>query len=122
MSYIFKGQIELLFLKEMKSSFPTIRACVIEPSSDLLSEYQRNVIKDPLPGVTFEWKNETFQSYTISRQNGSERKYHFISVIHSIYYLSNLEEALGCLHNMLAPGGILLIAVVSGIFFFFHFH
>ena len=98
----------------MIPKFPTVRTCVLEPSSDLLSEYQRNVDTNPLPGFTFEWKNQTLEEYTQSRQNGLDRKYHFISVIHSIYYFCNLEEALRSVYDMLAPGGIILIAVVSG--------
>ena len=112
--FTFKGQTELLFLKELKRNFPTVRACVLEPSSVLLDEYQKNVDRNPLPGITFDWKNQIFEKYTISRQNSFESKYHFISAIHSIYYINNLEEALRNLYDMLAPGGILLIAVISG--------
>ncbi len=41
-------------------------------------------------------------------------KYHFISAIHSLYYVPKLEEVLGFLYEKLAENGILYIAIATG--------
>ena len=46
-------------------------------------------------------------------------KYHLITVIHSIYYVNQLEEALTLLRGMLEPGGALIVTIVTGKFTWF---
>ncbi len=111
------GENELIFMKKLLTRFMNIEACVLEPCRDLIFKYQDLVDENEkeLEGVEYEWRQQSLEEYGQTCQYfGEGPKYHFISLIHSIYYVNELESALKLLHGMLEPGGALLITIVTG--------
>ena len=97
----------------MTTKFPKLRACVVEPGDDI-TEYQHNVNKGEygVDGIEFEWHNKTLQDFI--NLKASDQTYHFISAIHVIYLLGDIEDAIKSLWNMLEPGGIIFLDVMTG--------
>ena len=87
-----------------------MKTYVVEPNKDLLTKYQDKVKRneDGVGDIGYEWHNQTFQEF-----GKTDQKYHFISAIHSMYFLGNPEGAITSLYSLLEQGGMMLI-VVSG--------
>ncbi|XP_072013922.1 histamine N-methyltransferase-like [Amphiura filiformis] len=110
------GDMELIFLKKLLTRLMNIEACVLEPCRDLISKYQDLVDANEkdLEGIEYEWRQQSLEEYGQTCRYFEEGpKFHFISVVHSIYYVNELESALKLLHGMLEPGGALLITIVT---------
>ncbi|XP_072018192.1 histamine N-methyltransferase-like [Amphiura filiformis] len=105
------GEIELMFLNKLLIKFPKIHTCVVEPCAISLVKYQAK-IKEHAPDITFDWQNHKFDDFVENQQENSH-KYHFISACNSLYFAQNLNEALQSLHDMLVPGGILLVTITA---------
>ncbi|XP_072045688.1 histamine N-methyltransferase-like isoform X1 [Amphiura filiformis] len=105
------GEIELLFLDKLLIKFPHIHSCVVEPCADLLEKYQAKVEENAM-GITYDWQMYKLEDFVANQQENSQ-KYHFISAISSMYYVKDLNQALRSLHDMLAPGGILLVTIAA---------
>lgn len=106
-------------MKQLLSRFMNIEACVLEPCRGLISKYQDLVDENEkdLEGIEFEWRQQTLEEYGKTCKLFEEGpKFHFISVIHSIYYVNDLDAALQLLQGMLEPGGALMITLVTGAF------
>ncbi|XP_072022607.1 histamine N-methyltransferase-like [Amphiura filiformis] len=101
------GEIELMFLNKLLIKFPKIHTCVVEPCANSLTKYQAK-IKEHAPDITFDWQNHKFEDFLENQQEN-----HFISACNSLYRVNNLNEALQSLHDMLAPGGILLVTITA---------
>ena len=103
-----------MFYKKLLTKFPKIHACALEPLQEPLKLYQQKTAKNPsqLHGVKFDWHNCTIEEYMDTQVN--MRKYHFISAIHSIYYMKDPKNTLEYLYDILEPGGILLVEVATG--------
>ena len=103
-----------MLYKKLLTKFPEIHACALEPRAEPLSLYQQKIDRNQsqLRGVEFEWQNCTIEEYMDTKSN--TKKYHFISSIHSIYYMKDLKDTLQYLYDLLAPDGILLIEVATG--------
>ena len=85
------GSLEIQQLKKLQAKFGKIKACVAEPSKELIGNYKDRVTRndDGVQDIEYEWHNQTIQDVW-----GTDRKYHFISAIHSVYFLTDLEEAI----------------------------
>ena len=112
MSYA--GDQEILQLRRLKNKFPQRSVRVIEPSTRDINRYKETVRQKSsyLAGVEFEWHNKTFQEYMKSTEE--VKKFHFITIIHAVYYIGEVEEAVGNLYELLAPGGMIYMVAVSG--------
>ena len=66
--------------------------------------------------VDFTWEHRTFDSYRVRAQAVSDTapKFDFINAFDSLYYVDDLEVAMEYLYKHLAPGGMLLIRLISG--------
>ncbi|XP_072018302.1 histamine N-methyltransferase-like [Amphiura filiformis] len=105
------GEIEIMFLNKLLTKFPKIHTCVVEPCTNSLTKYQAN-IKEHATNITFDWHNHTLEDFVGNQQENSH-KYHFISACNSLYYMKNLNKVLQSLHDMLAPGGIMLVTIAA---------
>ena len=96
--------------------FPRINNRVVEPAPDQLVQYKALVQSKAheLHGVSCDWRQQTIEEY---EQAGDLTKFHFISAVHSIYYVDDVEGSLMYLYNHLEPGGIMLVIIISGINF-----
>ena len=110
----FSGYQETLQLKKLKTKFPKISVTVLEPSSDKISIYQKTVQQNSsdFTGIDYEWYNQTFQEYM--KSTGTKKSYHFISVIHAMYFLGDVTEAVGNLNQLLELGGMMMIILNTG--------
>ncbi len=112
--YLLPGCQEILQLKKLQTKFPKISATVVEPSAEGISKYQEMVQQNShdFTGITFEWHQQTFQEFMRSKSVG--KKYHFISVVQTFYYLGDVEEAVQNLYDLLLPGGMMYVVLESG--------
>ncbi|XP_072047088.1 histamine N-methyltransferase-like [Amphiura filiformis] len=110
-----EGEQEILQLKKLKTKFAKLSTTVIEPNKEMFLQYQETVLQksSELPGIEFEWHNQTYQDYV--QVHGVRKTYHFISMVYSIYYVgdSNLEETIRELYDILAPGGVILVVLMT---------
>ncbi|XP_072024906.1 histamine N-methyltransferase-like [Amphiura filiformis] len=104
------GIAELYQLQKLAAKFPKISASVVEPSN-LIIEYQDTVVRNPIAkNISFQWHRKTFDEFLTS----NNQKYHFVSVVHSIYFLGDPSVSIRKLYKLLEPGGILLLVLVTG--------
>ncbi|XP_072030111.1 histamine N-methyltransferase-like [Amphiura filiformis] len=110
-----EGNQDILQLKQLKSKFSQISATVVEPSRQMILQYQDTVHQKSrdFTGIEFEWYNQTYQDFI--QLHGIKQKYHLISMVHSIYCVgdTDLEEALRELQDLLEPGGVILMVVLT---------
>ncbi|XP_072041525.1 histamine N-methyltransferase-like [Amphiura filiformis] len=106
------GYQEMLQMKILKSNFSQISATVIEPCTEQITKYQDAVAKScDLDGVDYDWQIQTFQQYF--KSPGAKQKYHFITVVDAIYFVGEVEEGVRNLYELLEPGGMILIILVT---------
>ncbi|XP_072047097.1 histamine N-methyltransferase B-like [Amphiura filiformis] len=112
-----EGYQESLQLKKIKTKFPQISATVIDPSTERISEYQERVHQNcsDFTGIEYEWHNQTFQEFVTSMEAG--QKYHFITIVHAIYYAGEVEEAVRKLYELLEPGGMIFMVLFTSEYF-----
>ncbi|XP_072047036.1 histamine N-methyltransferase-like [Amphiura filiformis] len=60
-----------------------------------------------ITGIEFKWHNQTFQEFERSME--PEQKYQFITIVHSMYYVGEVEEKVQTFYELLEPGGIILM-------------
>ncbi|XP_072041810.1 histamine N-methyltransferase A-like [Amphiura filiformis] len=105
------GILEMHQLQKLTAKFLKISASVVEPS-ELITKYKDTVGMNPAAdNITFEWYKQTFDEYLAC--HGSDKKYHFISVVHAVYFLGDPDVFIQKLYKLLEPGGILLVIVVT---------
>ncbi|XP_072046731.1 carnosine N-methyltransferase 2-like [Amphiura filiformis] len=109
-----EGYQEILQLRKLKPKFPKISTTVIEPSTERISIYQETVNQNcsDFTGIEYEWHNQTFQEY-IMQYTGAQKKYHFITIIHAMYFLGDVEQAVRNLFELLEPGGIIFMVLAT---------
>lgn len=81
------GKFEVKMIMKLKKKFRLIDCTVVEPSTERMASY-RKLVKDEknaLDGVTFDWRQETFQEFCKANPDPS-KKFHFVSLIHCAYY------------------------------------
>ncbi|XP_072047094.1 histamine N-methyltransferase-like [Amphiura filiformis] len=106
-----EGYQETLQLKKLKTKFSRISATVIEPSTEQISKYQEMVREksSDITGIEYKWHNQTFQEFVTSIETG--QKYHFITIVHAIYYVGKVEETFRTFSNLLEPGGMIFMVI-----------
>ncbi|XP_072046729.1 histamine N-methyltransferase-like [Amphiura filiformis] len=109
-----EGNLETLQLQKLKTKFSRISATVIEPSTEQISKYQEMVHQKSsnITGIEYSWYNQTFQEFVTSMEAG--QKYHFITIVHAIYYTGKVEETVQTFYELLEPGGMILMIITAG--------
>ncbi|XP_072047089.1 histamine N-methyltransferase-like [Amphiura filiformis] len=109
-----QGNQETLQLKKLKTKFSRLSATVIEPSTERISKYQDMVRQksSDITGIEYKWHNQTFHEFVRSMETG--QKYHFITIVHAIYFMGEIEETFKKLYNFLQPGGIIFLVASTG--------
>ena len=103
-------------LTKLLQRYPRINNRVVEPAEDQIVQYKALAQSraHELRGVSFDWRQQTIQQY---EEAGDATKFHFISAIHSIYYVDDVDSSLMYLYDRLEPGGIMLVIIISGTVF-----
>ncbi|XP_072043394.1 histamine N-methyltransferase-like [Amphiura filiformis] len=105
------GRDEDFFVSHFQPHFEEIHQCIVEPNKDFINQHKTRVLQNELKGVTYEWREERVEEFMTSLKENE--KYHFITAIHSLYYVHNLEEILGFLYDKLEENGILLTVLTT---------
>ncbi|CAN2389028.1 Histamine N-methyltransferase, partial [Pristimantis euphronides] len=112
------GEIDLQIFSKIQARYPgvAISADIVEPSAEQLLSYRERVAKTPgLHGINFSWHKKTASEFQLQvKEQNSERKYNFIHMIQMMYYVKDAAATLTFYRSLLAPGGKLLIILVSG--------
>ncbi|XP_072025131.1 histamine N-methyltransferase B-like [Amphiura filiformis] len=106
-----EGNQETLQLKKLKTKFSRISATVIEPSTEQICKYQEMVHQNSsdITGIEYKWHNQIFQEFERSAEAG--QKYHFITIIHAVYYVGKVEETIKTFYELLEPGGMIFMVI-----------
>ncbi|XP_072043134.1 histamine N-methyltransferase-like [Amphiura filiformis] len=108
------GRTEDYFLSQLQTHFAQIRQCLLEPCRSLAEQHQKNTQESNWKEVIYDWREETLENYMEGvKESGTDVKYHLISAIHSLYFMTNPEETLGFLYDRLEDDGILIIELAS---------
>ena len=93
---------------------PIITNRVVEPDEDQIIKYKALVQTKghELLGVKFDWRQQTLEQYRDT--DGVGTKFHFISAIHSLYHVEDVDSSLMYLYDLLEPGGIMISILLSG--------
>ncbi|KAJ8028148.1 Histamine N-methyltransferase [Holothuria leucospilota] len=75
-------------LMQLRKKFHLIECTVVEPSGEQIQSYKKLVEeqKDALNGVTFNWRQESFQEFCKANVDSS-KTFNFVSAIHSCHYI-----------------------------------
>ncbi|XP_072033095.1 histamine N-methyltransferase-like [Amphiura filiformis] len=107
------GETEDSFVSHFQPHFVKVHQCIVEPSKALITRHKTNVLQNELKGVTYEWREDRVEDFMTSQKE--DEKYHFITAIHCLYYVHNLEEVLGFLFDKLKNNGIILMVLTSDV-------
>ncbi|XP_071785356.1 histamine N-methyltransferase-like [Asterias amurensis] len=107
------GKTEFPFLTALLKKYPIITNRVVEPDEDQIIKYKALVQTKghELQGVKFDWRQQTLEQYRDT--DGVGTKFHFISAIHSLYDVEDIDSSLMYLYDLLEPGGILISMLIS---------
>ena len=85
------GYQEMIQTKKLLKKFSKITSHIIEPNKDQIEQYRETIGRQTseFNGVEYEWHGRTFQDYILT--HGLSSTYHFISLVHSIYYIMGLK-------------------------------
>lgn len=112
------GKMDIQLLSKLQAQCPGVQVNnhVVEPNSEHLSKYQELVTKTShLGDIHFTWHNMTVEEYQSEMEDKKEEiKYDFIHMIEVLYYVKDVKKTINYFRNCLAPGGNLLIILVSG--------
>ncbi|XP_078538592.1 histamine N-methyltransferase A-like isoform X1 [Lissotriton helveticus] len=112
------GEKDIQLLSKLQAQCPGVQvnAHVVEPSSVRLSKYQELVTKTShLGNIHFTWNEMTVEEYQSEMEDKKEQiKYDFIHMIQVLYYVKDIKKTINYFRNCLAPGGNLLIILISG--------
>ncbi|XP_071785129.1 histamine N-methyltransferase-like [Asterias amurensis] len=106
------GEVEFPFLTALLKKYPIITNRVVEPDEGQIMKYKALVQTKghELQGVKFDWRQQTLEQHRDS--DGLGTKFHFISAIHSLYNVEDIDSSLMYLYDLLEPGGI-MISILS---------
>ncbi|XP_022087937.1 histamine N-methyltransferase A-like [Acanthaster planci] len=101
-------------LRSCRQPHHIVHATIVEPAAEMVNKYKERIADQAseLPDVAYDWRVQTLEDFQATPTNYDAR-FHFISSVHSIYYVPDLETSLKDLYDRLEPGGIMLIVVVS---------
>ncbi|XP_033626769.1 histamine N-methyltransferase-like [Asterias rubens] len=107
------GEVDYPFLTALLKKYPIITNRVVEPAEDQIIKYKALVQSKghELQGVKFDWRQQTLEQYRDT--DGVGTKFHFISTIHSMYHVEDVDSSLMYLYDLLEPGGKLLVIILS---------
>ncbi|XP_072015396.1 histamine N-methyltransferase-like [Amphiura filiformis] len=108
------GEVEYWMLTELKNTYPNILHTSVEPCAEEVTKHKQlaQTNKSKLPGVLFDWRQQTFRKYQqTSGKSEEEHEFHLITAIHSIYFEPDLEKVLEYLYGCLAESGVLVVAL-----------
>ena len=106
--------------KSLRSSIaekPWIFTCIVEPSSPLITDFQRSV--SPLPDslarladVSFEWRETRFEYFIRSSLSQESSCYHMAHFICSLYYMDP-EDSLRSCYKQLADASAMFCMIAG---------
>lgn len=104
-----------------QSSKPSIRACIVEPSS-LIADFMQSVSSLPeelssLANVSFQWHKMTFQDFSRASLERNNDTFHFIHFVCSLYYMEAEESLTQCFKRLERGGAILCVIAGEESFF-----
>ena len=83
--------------------------------------------KSDLTGITFDFRQQTLKAYRESIKDasldpesavgGAKSGFHLMTAIHSLYYEPDLESSVQWMYDYLAPRGVMVVALDSGMLF-----
>ena len=102
-------------LRSSHAEKPSIHTCIVEPSSQLITDFQKSV--SPLPqslaslaDVSFEWRESRFEDFISSLPRGKSIGYDMAHFICSLYYMDAEDSLKNCLKEI-ADGGAMFFLV-----------
>ena len=102
-------------MSHFQAQFDQVYQRLVEPNKLHVQQHKSNVSKMIMPGVTYDWREQTLEDYMESVTGaGKDVKFHFISSIHSVYHFSNPTKLLKFLLDQLEENGVLLLIIASG--------
>ncbi|KAG9340808.1 hypothetical protein JZ751_019999 [Albula glossodonta] len=112
------GNLDLEMFSQLSLTHPgvSVHSEVVEPSSEMLENYQDLVSKTPdLEHVKFNWNKMTALEFEKQwREKNPQKKMDFIHMIQMLYYISDPGATVSFFRSLLNKNGKLLIILVSG--------
>ncbi|KAJ8405974.1 hypothetical protein AAFF_G00308620 [Aldrovandia affinis] len=112
------GDLDLEMFSQLRLKHPgvSVHSEVVEPSSEMLENYQDLVSKTPdLEHVKFSWNKMTASEFEENwRQKNFTKKMDFIHMIQMLYYIADPCATVSFFRSLLNKNGKLLIILVSG--------
>ncbi|XP_071479261.1 histamine N-methyltransferase-like [Diadema antillarum] len=110
------GEMDSSMAAMFRARFKAVHNTVIEPTASQLDMYRKLIAdgKERFAGIDFDLHQDTLDDYRRKlNETDVHPKYHFISAIHSVYYVDDLNDTIRYLHDCLEDGGMLLIVIIS---------
>ncbi|XP_072024614.1 histamine N-methyltransferase B-like [Amphiura filiformis] len=102
---------------KLRNRYPLISNIAVEPAAGQIKLYQElvNKMAENLSGVTTYWRKQGLEEFRRAKvESGDTTKYHFISAIHSLYFVdADMEDTVKWLYEQLEDGGMMLIITIS---------
>lgn len=122
-----KHDIEILkavatSLHSLHDKRPSIHACIVEPSSFSIADFQRSVTPLPaslasLADVSFEWQETRYEDFICISSAHEINRFHMAYFMCSLYYM-DAEDSLRNCFKQLAKGGAMFCLVGGAKSFF----
>ncbi|XP_072024607.1 histamine N-methyltransferase B-like [Amphiura filiformis] len=110
------GEMDTKMMCKLRNRYPLISNIAVEPAAGQIKLYQNLATKMAvkLNGITTDWRKQGLDEFRRAKvESGDTTKYHFISSIHSLYYVDDMEDTVKWLYEQLEDGGMMLIITVS---------
>ncbi|XP_072017845.1 histamine N-methyltransferase-like [Amphiura filiformis] len=110
------GKLDTKMMCKLRNRYPCIKNIAVEPAAGQIKLYKELVttMADKLDGITIDWRKQGLDEFRKAKvARGDTTKYHFISAIHSLYYVDDMEDSLKWLYEQLEDGGMMLIITLS---------
>ncbi|XP_071854292.1 histamine N-methyltransferase-like isoform X1 [Apostichopus japonicus] len=95
--------------------FPDVCSTIVEPMQSHIDRFKENAAEESLLSVEWDWNQTTWQQYydDLTLTDIPSTKFHFVSSIHSLYHIPNLEKTIKEFLACLEDGGILLLKLTA---------
>ncbi|PIK38424.1 putative histamine N-methyltransferase A [Apostichopus japonicus] len=107
------GEADCDMISQLLPIFPKISNTVLEPAPEHIETYKRLVASRSFAGIAWDWRQQTLDEYNNDSAQTDREKFHFISTIHSLYYVDDAEKAVMNMYDMLQDGGVMMIIVLA---------
>ncbi|XP_077990960.1 histamine N-methyltransferase A-like [Glandiceps talaboti] len=103
------GRSDIKLLIQLRKEYPKIKATIIEPIGDMITEFKKKIIKvgSDLEDVEFVWKNMAMEEYMTSDTKNQD--FHCILLVGVTSYFEDLEGTMKHLYNVLTTTGTIAI-------------